>query len=81
MFPFADYLVKLSGFFIKDEPEKEKEEKDEETVTLQHLDSVSLKEPAFAIENAIHEVAHMGKITQENMERAFDAALSYDKER
>ena len=39
MFPFADYLVKLSGFFIKDEPEKEKEEKDEETVTLQHLDS------------------------------------------
>ena len=81
MFPFANYLVKLSGFFIKDEPEREEEEKDEETVTLQHLDSRILKEPAFAIENAIHEVVHMGKITQENMERAFDAALSYDKEK
>lgn len=81
MFPFADYLVKLSGFFIKDEPEKEKEEKDEETVTLQHLDSRIFKEPAFAIENAIHEVAHMGRITRENMDRAFEAALSYDKEK
>lgn len=79
MFPFADYLVRLSGVFIKDRPEKE--EKDEETVTLQHLDSRIFREPAFAIENAIHEVAHMGRITRENMDRAFEAALTYDKEK
>lgn len=81
MFPFADGLVKLSDYCVRRETEVEEAERDEESVTLQHLDPRIFKEPAFAIENAILEVAHMGRITQENMQRAFDAALSYDKEK
>lgn len=80
MFPFADGLVKLSDYCVKKEAGEETE-KDEESVTLQHLDARIFKEPAFAIENAILEVAHMGRITQENMQRAFDTAMSYDKEK
>ena len=81
MFPFANGLVRLSDFCVKRETEPEEFEKDEESVTLRHLDSRIFREPAFAIENAILEVAHMGRITQENLNRAFEVALNYDKEK
>lgn len=80
LFPFAEKLVKLSGILVKGEDEVPVEE-DEETALLRHLDKRILESPSFAVENAIQEVVHMGKITSENMQRAFDCVLSYDKEK
>ena len=37
--------------------------------------------PSFAVENAILEVVHMGKITLENMERACEAVLTFDEKK
>ncbi len=80
LFPFANKLVQFSGLIVK-EKEEEHEEENEEEVTLRHLDKRILETPSFAVENAILEVVHMGKITTENMERAFEAVLEYDKEK
>ena len=75
LFPFANQLVKLSGFFIH-EDKKEAVEADEEAETMKHLDERIFESPAFAVETAAMEVVHMGLITMENVERAMDAILS-----
>lgn len=81
LFPFADKLVWLSGKLVKDSAEDNFEDANDEMLTLRHLDDRILETPSFAVENAILEVVHMGKITAENMERAFDAVLEHDEER
>lgn len=81
LFPFANKLVTLSGVLVKGEEDDIPADADEETVTLRHLDKRILETPSFAVENAILEVVHMGKTTYENMQRAFDCVLSYDKEK
>ena len=81
LFPFADKLVWLSGKLVKDSAEDNLEDANDEMLTLRHLDDRILETPSFAVENAILEVVHMGKITAENMERAFDAVLEHDEER
>ena len=79
LFPFANMLVKLSGKIIKEKVEKEEEES-ETTIVLRHLDTRILENPAFAIENCVDEVVHMGQITSHNMKRAFEACLNNDEE-
>ncbi len=82
LFPFADKLVKLSGVIVKEHSgEEEPAEDSEEIVTLRHLDKRILETPSFAVENAILEVVHMGKITSDNLKRSFEAVLEYDKEK
>ncbi|MBS5215899.1 MAG: Na/Pi cotransporter family protein [Clostridiales bacterium] len=80
LFPFANYLVKLSGIIVKGKDEEEIEESDER-VTLRHLDERILESPSFAVENAILEVVHMGKITQSNLKCAYEAILEHDHEK
>lgn len=75
LFPFANQLVKLSGFFIH-EDKKEAGDADEEAETMKHLDERIFESPAFALETAAMEVVHMGLITMENVERAMDAILT-----
>lgn len=79
LFPLANWLVKLSGVFIDDS--KEEEDNDELHVTLRHLDDRILETPSFAVENAIKEVVHMGKITLNNTKEAVEALLENDNER
>ncbi len=81
LFPFADKLVQLSGFLVKDRQEDDLEDANDEMLTLRHLDDRILETPSFAVENAILEVVHMGKITEENMRRAFDAVLEHNEEK
>ena len=77
MFPFAELLVKISGIIVKDKPEALPEMEDEETAaTFKHLDERIFESPAFAVETAALEVAHMGQITFKNVERALDAVLN-----
>ncbi len=78
LFPFANKLVKLSGVIIKEKVEKEERET-ETSVVLRHLDPRILENPAFAIENCIDEVIHMGQITYGNMKRSFEACLNNDE--
>lgn len=80
LFPFADYLIKLSGLLVKETGEENAEEEKEEEVTLRHLDRRILRSPDFAVENAIKEVVHMGEITGENLRNACNAVMNYDKE-
>lgn len=82
MFPFADKLVALSGVLVKEhEGAKESTADSEENLTLRHLDKRILETPSFAVENAILEVVHMGKIVSENLQCAFDAVLKHDTEK
>ena len=51
LFPFTNYLVKLSYVFVK-EPKEEKEQVvDVESEMMRHLDSRILENPSFAIEH------------------------------
>jgi len=77
---FSKGLVKLSDMLVKKEPEETAVVQEDE-VTLRHLDERMFKEPAFAIENTIKEVVHMGKLVQENMQLAFDASYEYDQKK
>ncbi|NLZ83206.1 MAG: Na/Pi cotransporter family protein [Clostridiales bacterium] len=77
LFPFANWLVKLSGLII---PDKEIEHMvDETTVTLRHLDDRILETPSFAVVNSIKEVVHMGEITLNNLRDSVEALLRNDE--
>lgn len=79
LFPFANQLVKLSGFFIDDS--KVEVSTDEMQITLRHLDERILESPTFAVQNATKEVIHMGEITLNNTREAVDALLNNDEEK
>ena len=81
MFPFADKLVSLSGLLVKEHSSSAEGTDSEESLTLRHLDKRILETPSFAVENAILEVVHMGKIAFENLRNVSEAVLNYDKEK
>ena len=76
LFPFANQLVHLSGVLVKDIEEAEKEEADEEKLTLKHLDERIFESPAFALDTAGLEVIHMGQITIGNVKKSIDAIIT-----
>ena len=80
LLPMSNYLVKLSGLIVRGKDEEDVEETDEH-LTLRHLDDRILESPSFAVENAILEVVHMGKITKQNLQCAYEAILNYDQEK
>lgn len=76
LFPFANYLVKLSGIIVKEHAEIRTEEDEESAVTLRHLDERIFESPVFAVDTAALEVVHMGQITMANVKRSLDAILT-----
>ena len=81
MTPLKDKLVSLSGVIVKADGEENMDDQSDDAITLRHLDERILETPSFSVQNAILEVVHMGRITRENMERAFDVVMNYDKEK
>ena len=79
LYPFANWIVKLSGFFIDDSMLEL--DVDEVHVTLRHLDDRIFETPSFAVENSIKEVVHMGQITLENTKDSIVALLGNDKQK
>ena len=79
LFPFSNWLIKLSGLFINDS--KAEQLDDDYIVTLRHLDERILETPSFAVENSIKEVVHMGKITLDNLRVAVEALLKNNDEK
>lgn len=76
MTPLRGRLVTLSGILVKGSDQVQEQSDDE--ITLRHLDDRILETPSFAVQNAVLEVVHMGHITKENMEHAFDVVLHHD---
>lgn len=81
LYPFADFLVALSGKFVL-ETKKDKEEAENpnhysevEKNLIQHLDLRILESPAIAIAAAKSEVVNMAKITEENIHHAAEILL------
>ncbi len=78
-FPFANQLVGISGWVVKEKAEEEAPgtgEDQETESTVRHLDERIFESPAFAVEIASLEVVHMGQITLDNVKRALDAVLT-----
>ncbi len=78
-FPFANQLVGISGWVVKEKTVEEAPgagEDQETESTVRHLDERIFESPAFAVEIASLEVVHMGQITLDNVKRALDAVLT-----
>lgn len=68
--PFTDVLVKLSGYFVKEDLVIE-----EEGIKLSLLDDRMLENPLFALENTRKEIVLMGNLALENVGLAMQALL------
>lgn len=80
LYPFANGLVKLSEFFVKDRQQADIGETNKELLlTMRRLDRRILGNTAFAIEQASMEVVHMGRVACSNTVLAFDAILNNDE--
>lgn len=80
LFPFAKLLVKLSGFFIKEEEDTVEPMKCDIQETLKHLDARILETPSFAVEGVVKEVIHMGYTTLENAKASVEALLTKNEQ-
>ncbi len=79
LFPFANWLVKMSGLLVKGEDESE--EGQEEAYELPHLDERILETPSFAVEHAAKEVVRMGELSWQHAKLAFDAVRTGSQKR
>ncbi|MCI8557858.1 MAG: Na/Pi cotransporter family protein [Lachnospiraceae bacterium] len=79
LFPFANWLVKMSGLLVKGEEETEEEK--EEEYGLPHLDERILETPSFAVEHAAKEVVRMGELSCQHAKLVFDAVRTGNQKR
>lgn len=77
LFPFAGFLVKASGFLVKEE--KKQADTDENEELKRHLDDRILETPSFAIEHVTHEVVNMGLAALENFDLAAAALMDNNR--
>lgn len=68
LFPFAKYIVKLSGVFVKGDS---KGKQSEEDIVRSHLDDRILETPGIALVNAKNEVVRMGELAYKNLDAGF----------
>ncbi|MCI8599555.1 MAG: Na/Pi cotransporter family protein [Lachnospiraceae bacterium] len=78
LFPFAEWLVKMSGIFVK---ETEEPEEEEDTFQLPHLDERILETPSFALEHAAKEVVRMGEMAWHHGRLVFEAVRTGSQKR
>lgn len=77
LFPFANVLVRISGFVIKERTEKEEDMIGE---VKGRLDERILESPSFAVETVMHEVVHMGRFALHNAKLAIKAIRENDSQ-
>lgn len=75
LFPFANWLVKLSCVIVRGDGEEEMESPTSEIA--RRLDHRILNNPAFALETALKEVSYMGEVALKNVKLSI-AAISED---
>ncbi len=77
LFPFANWLVKMSGLLVKGEEEPE----EEESFQLPNLDERILETPSFAVEYAVKETVRMGELAWQHAKLVFDAVRTGSQKR
>lgn len=78
LFPFTDYIIKLTYMFIPELPEETKAAEDRQLVFMTQVNNVP---PNMAIHQAQLEAARMGAIAAENFEHAIDCFFDYSPEK
>lgn len=76
--PFIKPLTKLATFIIKDKAG------DDDVLKMYYIDDRILHTPPIAVAQVLKEVAHMGEMARENLQRAMNGLLTYsiaDKEK
>ncbi len=76
LFPFMDWIVKLTYVFIPGE-----DSVPEEAYKLKYIGSRKSLSPATAVIDAIHEMKHMGEIAKENLQRSMEVLCNPDREK
>ena len=77
LFPFADKLVDLSGFLVR-ETEADRLAAEEESGII-HLDPRIFEQPNIAVAALSNEVVRMGEMVLENVRRAVNVCFSRDE--
>ncbi|MBP5324417.1 MAG: Na/Pi cotransporter family protein [Pseudobutyrivibrio sp.] len=78
IFPFTDYIIKLTYTFIPELPEETRAAEDRQLVFMSQVTNVP---PNMAIHQAQLEAARMGAIAAENFEKAIDCFFDYSPEK
>ena len=78
IFPFTDYIIKLTYMFIPKLPEETRAAEDRQLVFMTQVNNVP---PNMAIHQAQLEAARMGAIAAENFEKAIDCFFDYSPEK
>lgn len=81
LFPFAKQLVDFSGMVVKETEETAAEEKAHASEEILHLDQRIFQSPPMALEVAVMEVVHMGRMVEKNLKLALDILLTGDNEK
>lgn len=80
LIPFADKLVKLSTYIIRDDRAEELPQISASGEMSRHLDDRMLGNPAFAMDAVLGEVNVMGQSTLENLKKALEGIETGNKE-
>lgn len=80
LIPFADKLVRLSTYIIRDNKEDEQPEISAAGEMRRHLDERILGNPAFAMDAVLGEVNVMGQFTLENLKKALEGIETGNKD-
>nr|WP_295279645.1 Na/Pi cotransporter family protein [uncultured Blautia sp.] len=72
--PFNRQIVRLTGFFVRDE-----EEKKQDGFSLQYIGEKSVYSPTTAVFDAIQEMGRMGQMAVTNLENAMNALITLDE--
>ncbi|WP_455615609.1 Na/Pi cotransporter family protein [Eisenbergiella sp.] len=80
LIPFADRLVKLSTYIIREDKETEATEITPAGEMSRHLDERILENPAFAMDAVLGEVNVMGQSALENLKAALEGVETGNKE-
>ena len=71
LFPFIKQIVKITGFFVRDDEKVSPQE-----FQLQYIGAKSVFSPATAVFEATREMERMGKIAIENLRHSMDALFT-----
>lgn len=67
LFPFADVLVRISGWLVRGQDPQGEDRK------LMYLDDLMLTTPPIAVAQALQEVERMGRMSVDNLDRSMQA--------
>jgi phosphate:Na+ symporter len=84
MFPFANFLVKLSSLIVRDNDEESVDglletKQDAEMEIKRNFDDRILEQPSMAVETALNGVVQMGRLAYSNIKYAASAVYDNDQ--